>query len=116
TLLGPGGTGKTRLATQFAGQLVSHFKPTEGGKKGGVWFVDVTDARDVDTICAAVAQALSVPLSPGNAVVQLSHVLASRGDVLLVLDNFEQVKQFGESTVGVWMAAAPQARFVVTSR
>lgn len=116
TMLGPGGTGKTRLATQFASQLVSHFKPGEGGKKGGVWFVDLTDARDVDGICARVALALSVPLSPGNVVVQMSHVIGSRGDVLLVVDNFEQVAQFAEVTLGAWLAAAPGARFVVTSR
>jgi len=116
TMVGPAGTGKTRLATQFASQLVSHFKAGEGDKRGGVWFVDLTDARDVDSICAAVAQALSVPLSPGDAVVQMSHVIASRGDVLIVLDNFEQVAGHAEATIGVWLAAAPGVRFVVTSR
>lgn len=116
TMIGPGGTGKTRLATQFASQLVSHFKAGEGGKKGGVWFVDLTDARDVDGACAAVAQALSVPLSPGNVVAQLGHVIASRGDVLLVLDNFEQLSEHAERTVGAWLAMAPGVRFVVTTR
>ncbi|MBK7858284.1 MAG: protein kinase [Archangiaceae bacterium] len=116
TLLGAAGTGKTRLATQFAGQLVSHFRASEASRKGGVWFVDLTDARDIDSVCAAVARALSVPLSPGNVVLQLSHVIASRGDVLLVLDNFEQVARFAEATVGAWLAAAPDVRFVVTSR
>ncbi len=116
TMVGPAGTGKTRLATQFASQLVSHFKATEGEKRGGVWFVDLTDARDVDGICAAVARALSVPLSPGDAVVQMSHVIGSRGDVLLVLDNFEHVAAHAEGTVGAWLAAAPGVQLVVTSR
>jgi predicted ATPase len=114
TLLGPGGTGKTRLASQFAAQLVSHYKGA--GHRGGVWFVDLTDARDLDAICTRMAQALSVPLAPGDAVVQMGHVLASRGEVLVVVDNFEQLVAHAGATLGAWMEAAPEARFVVTSR
>lgn len=118
TLLGPGGTGKTRLSLQFGTQLVSHFQAVgeRGRRRGGVWFCDLTEATDVDTICSAVARALAVPLVAGDAVKQLGHAILARGEVLLVLDNFEQVVGHAAETVEKWMRAAPQARFVVSSR
>ncbi len=118
TLLGPGGTGKTRLSQQFAEQLVSHFRGvTETGRRrGGVWFCDLTEAHDVDGICSAVARGLSVPLAPGDPVQQLGHALLARGELMLVLDNFEQVVAHAPETVERWLRAAPEARFVVSSR
>ncbi|MBL8910321.1 MAG: protein kinase, partial [Archangium sp.] len=117
TLLGPGGTGKTRLSLQFGSQLVTHFDASEKGKKrGGVWFCDLTEARDRDGVCIAVARALGVQMVPGDMVKLLGHAIAGRGETLLVLDNFEQVVAVAAETVGVWFKAAPQARFVVSSR
>ena len=54
TLVGPAGTGKTRLAARWA-----ELNPREGG----AWFCDLTEARDVDSVCGAVARALSVPIA-----------------------------------------------------
>jgi len=117
TLLGPGGTGKTRLSLQFGSQLITHFEAVEKGKKrGGVWFCDLTEARDREGVCAAVARALGVPLAQGDAVKQLGHALAARGETLLVLDNFEQVVAVANETVGAWFKSAPLVRFVVSSR
>ncbi len=118
TLLGPGGTGKTRLSLQLGTQLVSYFQAegARGRRRGGVWFCDLTEAREVDGVCSAVARALDVPLSPGDAVTQLGHAILARGEVLLVLDNFEQVVGHAHETVERWMRAAPEARFVVSSR
>ncbi|MFT3706732.1 MAG: protein kinase [Archangium sp.] len=117
TLMGPGGTGKTRLSLQFGSQLVTHFQASDKGKRrGGVWFCDLTEAKDRDGVCAVVARALGVPLQPGDAVKQLGHAIAARGETLLVLDNFEQVVSVATDTVGAWFKAAPEARFVVSSR
>jgi predicted ATPase/Tfp pilus assembly protein PilF len=117
TLLGPGGTGKTRLSQQLAQQLVAHYsKGGEGGPKGGVWFCDLADARDTDGVCIAVAKALGVQLGRSEPVTQLTHAIAARGEVLLVLDNFEQVVAAAGETVEVWLERAQSAKFVVTSR
>jgi predicted ATPase/serine/threonine protein kinase len=118
TLLGPGGTGKTRLSLQLGAQLVSHFQGPDDRNlpRGGVWFVELADARDVDGICAAMSRALDVPLGPGDSVQQLGHSLASKGETLLVVDNFEQVIEFGKDTIERWMRAAPKAVFVLSSR
>jgi predicted ATPase len=84
--------------------------------EGGVWFCDLTEARSLDGVAAAVANALEVALAKGDPMVQLDHAIAGRGHALLILDNFEQVVKHAEATVGRWLERAPEARFVVTSR
>ncbi len=109
SVLGMGGTGKTRLVTRFAWAWL-------GDYPGGVWFCDLSQARTVDGIHFAVAQGLDVPLGKTDPVVQLAHAIAGRGRCLVILDNFEQVARFAEATLGRWLDRAPLARFLVTTR
>jgi predicted ATPase/class 3 adenylate cyclase/Tfp pilus assembly protein PilF len=109
SLLGVGGTGKTRLATRYGWTWLGDFP-------GGAWFCDLSSARGVDGIVLAVAQALGVPLGAGDPVQQLGHAIAGRGTCLLILDNFEQVARHAEDTLGRWLDRAPDARFLVTTR
>ena len=55
SVLGMGGMGKTRLVTRFAWSRRAEFP-------GGVWFCDLSQARDLDGLLFAVAQGLEVPL------------------------------------------------------
>jgi predicted ATPase/Tfp pilus assembly protein PilF len=109
TLLGIGGIGKTRLALR-------HARTWLGSYSGGAWFCDVSAARDLEGIVSTVAHALDVPLGKGDPVEQISTTLAARGPCLVILDNFEQVARHAEATLGVWLAQAPEAKFIVTSR
>jgi predicted ATPase/class 3 adenylate cyclase/Tfp pilus assembly protein PilF len=109
SVLGMGGTGKTRLVTRFAWMWLGEFP-------GGVWFCDLSQARTVDGIYFAVAQGLDVPLGKTDPVVQLGHAINGRGKCLVILDNFEQVAPHAEETLGKWLDRAPQARFIVTTR
>jgi predicted ATPase/class 3 adenylate cyclase len=109
SVLGVGGTGKTRLATRFAWTWLGDFP-------GGAWFCDLSGARNADGIVQAVAQAMGVPLGAGDPVQQLGHAIAGRGACLLVLDNFEQVARHAAQTLGRWLDRAPEARFLVTTR
>ncbi len=109
TVLGIGGTGKTRLVTRFAWTSLGDFP-------GGVWFCDLSDARTVDGIAFAVGRGLELPLGKESPLVQIGHAIAGRGPCLVVLDNFEQVAGFGIETLGPWLDRAPEAHFVVTSR
>ena len=117
TLMGPGGTGKTRLSMRYAAVHMDAFC-NDGG--GGVWFVDLTEARGVDGICAAVGAALNVPLTTGKTATdtldQLGRALSGLGRVLLVLDNFEQVVAHAPESVGRWLAMAPEARVLISSQ
>jgi predicted ATPase/class 3 adenylate cyclase/Tfp pilus assembly protein PilF len=109
SLHGMGGVGKTRLATHFAWA-------TRGDHPGGCWFCDLSQARSLDGLLFAVAQGLGIALGSGEPQAQIGHALAGRGPCLVVVDNFEQVMRHAEATLGRWLVAAPEARFLVTTR
>ena len=109
TVLGPGGSGKTRFVGRYGSAWLGEWP-------GGVYFCDLSDARSLEGILSAVAVALDVPLSGADAGVQLGHAIAGRGRCLVVLDNFEQVVEHAAATLGRWADRAADAVFVVTSR
>ncbi len=108
SVLGLGGTGKTRLVTRFGWDTLRGFP-------GGVWFCDLSEARSLDGIVHSVAQGLDVPLGK-DPVIQLGNAIAGRGRCLVILDNFEQVVRHAEETVGRWLNLASAVRFLVTTR
>lgn len=109
TLMGAGGTGKTRLAQQIARRCLDEFA-------GGAWFCDLAEIHGSASLARTVAFSLDVPLLDGDPIKQLGNVLAASGRVLLVLDNFEQAVEQSSSIVESWLRAAPKAVFLVTSR
>jgi predicted ATPase/class 3 adenylate cyclase/Tfp pilus assembly protein PilF len=109
SVVGMGGSGKTRLVTRYAWTWLGDFP-------GGGWFCDLSAARSVDGVVRAVADAFDVPLGKDSPVAQLGNVIAARGACLVILDNFEQVSRYAEETLGRWLDRAGEARFLVTSR
>ncbi len=84
TLLGPGGSGKTRLATEAARKLISAFAD-------GVVFVGLAPLSSAQGIAPAVAAALNLTLD-GNLTPQAQVLRYVRQQaLLLVLDNFEHL-------------------------
>jgi predicted ATPase/class 3 adenylate cyclase/Tfp pilus assembly protein PilF len=108
TLLGPGGTGKTRLALRYA-------RGSLGDWPGGAWFCDLSEAASLEGIYYEAGRVLGKRIDAGDAAVQITDAIAGRGRCLIVLDNFEQVAQHAAATVGRWLNA-PEASFLVTSR
>jgi predicted ATPase/class 3 adenylate cyclase len=108
TLAGPGGTGKTRLAIEAAGQHLRDFLD-------GVFFVDLSPVRDPELIASAVAQTMGLREQAGQSSKEalVEHLHDRRA--LLMLDNFEQVVA-GAPLVTELLRAAPRMSILVTSR
>jgi predicted ATPase/class 3 adenylate cyclase len=108
TLVGPGGTGKTRLGLQVAAELSEEFTD-------GVFFVPLAGLSDPDLVPHAVAGALRVHEESTQPVVdRLKDVLAAK-QVLLVLDNVEHLVA-AAPLIGQLLGVAPQLKVLVTSR
>ena len=108
TLLGPGGTGKTRISLQLAAECLHDFTD-------GAFFVALDPVRDPDQVAMAIASALGLKEGGGSLVRgAVGDFLASR-NLLLVLDNFEQVVEAGP-LVSDLLRRAPGLKVVITSR
>jgi predicted ATPase/class 3 adenylate cyclase len=109
SLLGIGGSGKTRLAIRYGWLWLGDFP-------GGVWFCDLAPARSLEGLVSAVAKGLQLPLGQEDPLQHVGNAIAARGPCLVILDNFEQVARHAEGTLGQWLDRAARARFLVTSR
>ena len=106
TLLGPGGVGKTRVATELAHRLAPHFDV--------VAFADLTHATDRPSMLLGIASALGIGGDGELRAESLGSNLDGRRS-LLVLDNVEQlVREAG--AVAALIAGAPDLTVVATSR
>src|SRR5450631_4647009 len=111
TVTGPGGIGKTRLATQVARGLVEHFP-------GGTHFVPLSALSDPDLVASVIAQALGIREAGGQLPLEiLKRNLhdSLRAPMLFLLDNFEHLVQ-AVPTVAEILAADPNLKILVTSR
>lgn len=110
SLLGLGGTGKTRLVIEAATEAQA-----SGAFAGGVYFVPLDPLEDADQIVPAIARVLGIDLQPQEpGLVQVQRYLAE-SDVLLVLDNYEHVME-GAELPSELLRACPGLRILVTSR
>jgi predicted ATPase/class 3 adenylate cyclase len=108
TLIGPGGTGKTRLSLQTAAELIDHFKD-------GVFFVDLAPIREPESVLAAIARIVGLRETSDRPLLdELKDYLRDRM-MLLILDNFEQVTVAALQIMEL-LAQCPLLKVLVTSR
>jgi predicted ATPase/class 3 adenylate cyclase len=108
TLVGPGGTGKTRLAAELGNRA-------GGGFSDGTFFVPLETFTERSVVASAIAQTVGarIPGQTNPEDVLVEH-LANR-QLLLILDNFEQVI-VAAPLVAQLLSKAPGLRVVATSR
>lgn len=106
TLTGPGGSGKTRLAIEVAGNLVTAFPD-------GVFFLPLASVTTAEVMWTTIADVLDLPRG-SRMPPRLLEQVALRA-ALFVLDNLEQVDG-ADDVVTELLAAAPRAAVVASSR
>jgi hypothetical protein len=109
SIIGVGGMGKTRLATEAATGMVHRFSD-------GVWWCDLAAATSPDAVAQVVLDALDAWQTQGRSAVEsIVDSLAGR-DALVVLDNCEHVLATARDLVRVVRRSCRDVRFLITSR
>jgi len=109
TLTGAGGSGKTRLAQQIGGRVVTKFAH-------GTWFVDLAPATNPDLLANMVARVLDVPEKPGGTIEQTLLDWLRPRQLLLILDNCEHLVDACAAFAQSVLRHAPTLRILATSR
>ncbi|MCX2949090.1 BTAD domain-containing putative transcriptional regulator [Lentzea sp. NEAU-D7] len=114
TLVGPGGAGKTRLATEVAAR-----HPLHG--KGRVWFAALAGVRAAEDLAGAVLSAFEVtfagdPRRPASEGMNRIAEVLGAGESLLVLDNCEHLIAAAAEFTTELLRRVPNLRVLATSR
>jgi predicted ATPase/DNA-binding CsgD family transcriptional regulator len=107
TLVGVGGSGKTRLALRVA---------VRRADEGNVWWVELASLSGRDLAPRKVASALGVAESQGRQTSELLVDYLGSQEVLLILDNCEHLVESCASLADVLLRACPHVRILATSR
>ena len=107
TLLGPGGTGKTRVGLQVAAELADDFED-------GVFFVPVASITDPALVAPTIARTLGLSEGAQPPEELLEGYLRDR-QTLLLLDNLEQVIE-AAPVVEKLLSSAANLKILATSR
>jgi predicted ATPase/class 3 adenylate cyclase len=84
TLVGAGGTGKTRLALQAAADLIESFPD-------GVWLIELAPLTEPDLVAQTVAESLGVHEEAGRPVLRTLAEWLTDKRLLLIVDNCEHL-------------------------
>ena len=109
TLMGAGGSGKTRLAIQVATDLIDSFAH-------GVWWVELAPLSDSDLVAPAIAKTLGVNEDVGQTVSQTIANFVGDQHRLLVMDNCEHVTEACALVAAELLAHCPNLQILATSR
>lgn len=108
SILGIGGTGKTRLSVALGRLLLENFPD-------GVWFVDLIPASQGSAIDDAIANVTRLALNDGDARRQVVESFRHRR-MLVILDNCEHIKEDVAEAIDFFLDHTEAPRFLLTSR
>jgi predicted ATPase len=108
TLTGPGGTGKTRLATQIGLDLSQEMRD-------GVAFVNLVPVTEPSYVPSAILSSLGFREGGSRTAMELLKDAVRESRSLLILDNFEHVLD-AAPRIAELLSAAPGLKVLVTSR
>ena len=109
SIVGPGGIGKSTVATALADAMRKDFAD-------GAWWVELAALTDGDLIGETVARAIGVHLAAHRPPAQALASAVGEMNALIVLDNCEHLTGAVTSLVDALLAHVATVRVVVTSQ
>ena len=109
TLIGTGGTGKSRLALQVAADLTDRFSQ-------GVWFVDFSALTEPGLVPQSVAAVLSIREEGQRPLTETLSDRIGDQELLLILDNCEHMIEACAHLADALLRVCPGLRILATSR
>jgi class 3 adenylate cyclase len=109
TLIGPGGTGKTRLSLQAGGESLPAFKD-------GVWLVELAPLADPALIPQTVAAVFGLRENPGSLLLDLVVDYLRNKQLLLILDNCEHLIDACARLADQLLRNCPDLKILASSR
>lgn len=109
TLLGPGGTGKTRMSLQVCAELIDEYKD-------GVWFTELASLNDPYLIPFEIIKVLDIKdQSEPDPVNVLAEFLQDK-ELILILDNCEHLINDCALLAEKIIKNCPKVKIIATSR
>lgn len=109
TLIGSGGSGKTRLALELAGQVLDRFDD-------GVWFIELAQTTNPEIIPQLISSALGLREEPGRSLTDTLTDFLRAKTSLLILDNCEHLRSAVGHQVTDLLQSCPNLRILASSR
>ena len=109
TLIGPGGTGKTRLSLQLGANLFPEFKD-------GVWLVELAPLTHPSIVLQTIASVLNVREQPGMPLKGLVIDFLRAKHLLLILDNCEHLIDICAQIAEEFLHHAQNIKIIASSR
>lgn len=109
TLIGPGGTGKTRLSIEIGTDLLSAFPD-------GVWFIELAPLADPTLVPQGAATALGLREEPGRPLMETVISYLRPKTALLILDNCEHLIDASARFAETVLQTCPDLRILTSSR
>jgi predicted ATPase/class 3 adenylate cyclase len=109
TLIGPGGTGKTRLALQVAAEVSSDFAD-------GVWLAELAPLADPAFVVSSLASVFDLREVLGVPLLELVTDYLRARELLLILDNCEHLVEASARIADGLLRACPRLKILASSR
>jgi class 3 adenylate cyclase len=109
TLIGPGGTGKTRLSLQVAAEQLPQFKD-------GVWLIELAPLADPSFIVSTIASVLGLREVPGLPLLNILIDYLRAKSALLIFDNCEHLIDVSAQAADQILRSCSQVKVIASSR
>ena len=109
TLIGPGGTGKTRLSLQVALEQIGNFKD-------GVWLVELAPISDAAFTVSTIASVFNLREVQGVPLIQTLIDYLRAKELLILLDNCEHLIEASAQIANQLLHTCPYLKIIASSR